>query len=663
MNLFDCICTVGRGLKTTDKDPCTVQDLLDDMDRVGVSEALVLDALSCEHHPTPGNARILESVQDHPRLHPAWTFLPHAPEDEQVGPRELIREMQQEEVGVLFLFPRQYGFELNDWTVDEYVEPLASEEVPIFVSYNTSRDRGMDACRWGELVAFCQRWPSLPVVLVEHRIRRKNRVLYRAFDACQNLHLCLSSYWLHHGIEYIARNWGAERLIFGSNWPHLNQDCTAATLAMADISDEEKSLIAGENLRQLLGWGNIDQPDVALPEPADEYDRFARTGDRPEGMHFLDCHGHIEPYSPNYHIPDGSLAETVNEMDRLGVDKSCVFSLSVAHSDERPGNDIVARAVSEYPDRFVGFVGINPHRGKEVVQAELHPSSFIADGAVDFFRRRHHDEPCFMHVSFVDPHHPWDPPAEIADHYPPEDMPLPDFRECPLEWPASLRERSGDFSDISDEHTRAVIAYYYGMIEMVDRAVGEVVEAIEEAGELENTVFMFTADHGELLGDYGLFRKGSYHFDSMIRTPCFLSAPGRLPAGRRVDGLVESIDLAPTVLSLAGIEPYEGMQGNDMASALGSGEDIGKEHVYCEMYTAWWGPFVACWTLRTEEAKLNYYPQDEQGHLFDLNNDPDEINNLWDSVEHRGMRGRMMALLLRAQHEQSDPLPRVLSQY
>lgn len=72
---------------------------------------------------------------------------------------------------------------------------------------------------------------------------------------------------------------------------------------------------------------------------------------------------------------------------------------------------------------------------------------------------------------------------------------------------------------------------------------------------------------------------------------------------------------------------------------------------------------MACWTLRTEEAKLNYYPQDEQGHLFDLNNDPDEINNLWDSVEHRGMRGRMMALLLRAQHEQSDPLPRVLSQY
>ena len=301
--------------------------------------------------------------------------------------------------------------------------------------------------------------------------------------------------------------------------------------------------------------------------------------------------------------------------------------------------------------------------GQVAIPAELHPSSFVADGAVDFFRRNHANSPCFMHVSFVDPHHPWDPPAEIARHYPPGEMPLPRHRECPVEWPASLRERKSYDQTVSDDLTRTVIACYYGMIEMIDRAVGEVVGAIEEAGELENTIFVFAADHGEMLGDYGMFRKGSYHFDCMIRTPCFLSAPGHIPAGRRVGGLVESVDLAPTILSLAGVDPHEGMQGEDMAEALVSGGSVGKERAYCEMYTAWWGPYVACWTVRTEKAKLNYYPQDETGHLFDLDEDPDEIRNLWDSPTHRDMRDRMMALLLRAQHEQSDPLPRVLSQY
>ena len=268
-----------------------------------------------------------------------------------------------------------------------------------------------------------------------------------------------------------------------------------------------------------------------------------------------------------------------------------------------------------------------------------------------------------MNVSFVDPHHPWDPPAEIAEHYPPEDMPLPRQEDCPLEWPDSLAERAADFSGVSPDLTRTVIAYYYAMIETIDRAVGKVVETIEEAGQLENTIFIFAADHGELLGDYGLFRKGSYHFDCMIKQPCFLTAPGQLPGGRRVEGLVESVDLAPTLLSLAGFEPYEGMQGEDMAEALRSGEPIGKDRIYCEMYTAWWGPYVTCWTLRTEKAKLNYYPQDEEGHLFDLEADPEEIHNLWDSPDHRDLRDRMMGKLLRAQHEQADPLPKILSQY
>ena len=268
-----------------------------------------------------------------------------------------------------------------------------------------------------------------------------------------------------------------------------------------------------------------------------------------------------------------------------------------------------------------------------------------------------------MHVSFVDPHHPWDPPRDVARHYPPDEMPLPKHTECSLTWPPSLQAGSADFSQITPEHTRTTIAYYYAMNEMIDQAVGRVVAAVEEAGEMENTVFVFAADHGELLGDYGLFRKGSYHYDCMVKIPCFVSAPGLLAGGRRVEGLTQSLDLTPTLLDMIGLPRYEGMQGDNLFPQLRDGEPVGREWAYTEMYTALWGPFVTCWTLRTPTAKINYYPQDHIGHLFDLANDPDELQDLWSSPQHRALRDEMTASLLQAQHEQADPLPRMVTQF
>ncbi|MBS3762964.1 MAG: amidohydrolase family protein [Planctomycetes bacterium] len=370
-NFFDAFCTTGRHLKSKSDDPFTPSDLLKSMDRTGISEALVIDCLSREHHPAAGNRRILDEVSDHPRLHPAWSALPHGSADEQPEPEELIAEMRKHKVGALFLFPVQYGFTLSDWAVDVFIEPLAEAGVPVFINFNDNRNKAMDSCQWPELVQFCRRWPSLPVILTEYRIRGKNRLLYRAFDACESLHIELSGYWLYRGIEYLVQHWGPERLIFGSNWPYLNQSCTAATVSMAELDEDDRRLVAGDNLRRLINWCEPEYADVEIPEPEDEFCRFAQSGDRPDNMTFLDCHGHLGGLSPEYHIPDGEVARTVGEMERMGVQKACVFSFSVVHSDERYENDVVADAVSEYPERFVGFVGINPHRGRENVLEEL----------------------------------------------------------------------------------------------------------------------------------------------------------------------------------------------------------------------------------------------------------------------------------------------------
>jgi arylsulfatase A-like enzyme len=302
--------------------------------------------------------------------------------------------------------------------------------------------------------------------------------------------------------------------------------------------------------------------------------------------------------------------------------------------------------------------------GATIVPPGLHPSSFIAESAVDFFAKHHRDAPCFMHVSFVDPHHPWDPPEAVARHYPPAEMPLPKYGDPGnVVWPPTLARRAEDFSKVTPHAARTAIAYYYAMIETIDMAVGKVVEAIERAGALEDTLFVFSSDHGELLGDSGLWRKGSYHYDSMIRVPAFVSRQGRLGAGRRIEGLVQSIDLAPTVLGLAGIPLRPGMQGDDLSTRLADGGAIGREWVYTELYTAMGGPYVDCWTLRTPAAKLNYYPTDRVGHLFDLASDPDERHDLFESTEHRPLRDEMTEDLLAEIRRQVDPLPRVLSQY
>lgn len=302
--------------------------------------------------------------------------------------------------------------------------------------------------------------------------------------------------------------------------------------------------------------------------------------------------------------------------------------------------------------------------GVSDLPVECHPSTCIAEKACEMFDEHHADKPLFLSMSFVDPHHPFDPPADVAATYPPERIPLPKYQDWgELKWPEWLEREKYHSPDVTDEMTKTTIGYYYAMVDVIDQAVGKLIETVEAAGQWENTIWAFVADHGELLGSYGLWKKGSFHYDCMLRTPSFISAPGRLEGGRRITGLTQAIDIAPTLLGLADLPIYEGMQGTNYAPALRAGTPIGRDWVYTEMYTGAWGPFYATWTLRTPTAKLNFFPEDGWGHLFDLEADPDERHDLWNDPAHRDLRDQMTSLLLQAQYAQADPLPRLLSQY
>jgi predicted TIM-barrel fold metal-dependent hydrolase len=373
-NVFDANCTVGRHLRLQEGGLHTADHLLEEMDHYGIAEALVLDSLSRENHPAEGNARVLQQTAGNPRLHPVWSALPTGAPDEQPSGEEVVRQMRANRVAALTLLPRQYRFELSDWCIDELLAPLAAARVPVFINYTEigpGAGGWQDGTDWNAVVALCRRHPTLPVIVSEHRIRRSQRLVYRALEACPNLHLELSAYWLHRGIEYISERWGSGRLLFGSNWPTLGPHMTLATLTTAEIGDEAKRDIAGDTLRRLVGWCETVHPAYEPPPPADEFVRFARSGARPAEMTFLDCHGHRGQYACHYHLPNTSLAGIVADMERLGVRTTCIFSFSGVFSDEQPGNDEVAEAVRQYPDRFVGFTLLNPHRGRDAMLAEL----------------------------------------------------------------------------------------------------------------------------------------------------------------------------------------------------------------------------------------------------------------------------------------------------
>ena len=113
-------------------------------------------------------------------------------------------------------------------------------------------------------------------------------------------------------------------------------------------------------------------------------------------------------------------------------------------------------------------------------------------------------------------------------------------------------------TNVPDEQRREIAALTCGMVSFVDEQVGRVMAALDRLGLRENTVVVFLADHGEMLGDHWLLNKGPFHFDGILRVPLIWSWPGRFPAGVQSDALVSLLDVAPTILDLAGVPIPEG---------------------------------------------------------------------------------------------------------
>lgn len=203
---------------------------------------------------------------------------------------------------------------------------------------------------------------------------------------------------------------------------------------------------------------------------------------------------------------------------------------------------------------------------------------------------------------------------------------------------------------------------YYGMISHIDRCIGKLLEQLDSLGLLRDTIIVFISDHGEYVGDHGLLYKGSPLFDGLMRIPFIVSWPGRVSRGRRVTAMVQEVDVYPTLMSLVGLPSHPGVQGSDLSGMLLGGPEQGCERVVCELDDLPDRQYAACFAVRSERWKLIYYPGARTGMLFDLQEDPGELSNLYFDDRFAGVRAELMCDLLDHLSASKDPLPIRLSQ-
>ncbi len=285
------------------------------------------------------------------------------------------------------------------------------------------------------------------------------------------------------------------------------------------------------------------------------------------------------------------------------------------------------------------------------VPTELHQTTWASDRSIEFIRQEH-DGPWLLSVNIYDPHPPFIPPRSYLDRFDIDAMPGPHFQETDLEQQHRLREIDFQGSARRPEEINAkeIQAKYYAMIAQIDDQFARILDVLDQTGQRENTVVIFTSDHGETLGDHGLLQKGCRFYEGLVRVPLIFSWPGHFESGLASDALVELLDKTATIVALAGVAAPETMQGKSLLPIL-RGEASPhhlREFVRSEYFDALdphftGGTGVFATMHRTRRYKLVVYHGRALGELYDLEEDPWEFNNLWDAPAQQAVKNQLLA--------------------
>ncbi|MDR3709448.1 MAG: sulfatase-like hydrolase/transferase [Capsulimonadaceae bacterium] len=298
---------------------------------------------------------------------------------------------------------------------------------------------------------------------------------------------------------------------------------------------------------------------------------------------------------------------------------------------------------------------------------ELHYTTWTAERTMAAIEQNNSvDKPFFIWSSFHDPHPSYLVPEPWASLYDPDDMQpgelVPGELDAMPPHYALTQEAHPDFSSYNEngfglhgfhghrmdrDELKKDVAVYYGMISFMDRQIGRILDKLDELGLAENTLVVFTTDHGHLIGQHGLTAKGAFPYEDLLRIPFIVRCPGTVPQNTTSSAMQSLVDLAPTFLDGTGMDIPRDMQGISQLPVWRGATQSKRDHVMAEFHHQ-----PTTMHLRTyidERWKMTVYRDQSYGEFFDLQSDPGEHRNLWSDPARAADRAHVMQKFLNAE--------------
>ena len=350
-----------------------------------------------------------------------------------------------------------------------------------------------------------------------------------------------------------------------------------------------------------------------------------------------------------------------------------------AHAGQHYALWMEAKGLTNWRDHFVPPTGTRKHGDTRwELPEEFHYNNFISERTNALLAEyAEANEPFWLWASFPDPHPPYLVPDPWHGMYDETKLTVPEVSEGEhaknpehFRWTqtpegdfASWRETGfgihGCHSHLTSREERAHnLAVYYGMVSFMDAHIGRILDKLDALGLTEDTLVLFTTDHGHFLGQHGLVAKGPFMYEDLIKLPFVMRYPGKVPAGRNCAALQTLVDLAPTFLDFCGVKIPCAMTGvSQKAVWLGQAVQA-RDHIVCEHHHE--PSTIHIKTYVNQRYKLTVYHQQDYGELFDLQEDPGELNNLWHDPAAQELKTELTRQLLFAEMgKESLPMPRV----
>lgn len=342
-----------------------------------------------------------------------------------------------------------------------------------------------------------------------------------------------------------------------------------------------------------------------------------------------------------------------------------------AHVGQHYALWLESKGATDWRRYFQPPTGTTPaQRGRWNIPEELHYNTWITERTnARLAQHAERDEPFFLWASFFDPHPPYLAPAPYDTMFDPRQVAVPGVTAGEHDGnPPHFRktqETQPDFSAWRDdpqghpflhgckshlvprEQLAENIAFYYGMMALLDQGVGRILAQLAQLDLADDTLVVFTSDHGHFYGQHGLTAKGPFHYEDVVRVPFIVRWPGRVSAGRRSSALQSLVDLAPTFLAATGAPVPPTMSGRDQTPVWLGAQASARDHVLVENRHQ--PTTLQLHTYIDERYKLTAYRGETFGELFDLAADPAELVNLWNDPAAQSLKIALLQKLITAE--------------